>query len=46
MLVLLQPLDEMIWLTLPPEDAVTLLKPYPADLMRVSRVAASKFPEQ
>ena len=37
--VLLQPQDETSWLTMLPEDAVTLLKPFPADLMRAYPVS-------
>ncbi|MFQ5821209.1 MAG: SOS response-associated peptidase [Candidatus Heimdallarchaeota archaeon] len=37
--VLLQPQDEASWLTMPPEDAITLLNPYPSDLMRAYPVS-------
>ncbi|MFX0201112.1 MAG: SOS response-associated peptidase, partial [Candidatus Hodarchaeota archaeon] len=37
--VLLQPQDEARWLTMPPEDVVTLLNPYPADMMRAYTVS-------
>jgi putative SOS response-associated peptidase YedK len=37
--VILHPNDEQKWLTMPPEDATTLLKPYPASLMRTYEVS-------
>jgi len=37
--VLLQPQDEARWLSMPPEDAVTLLNPYPENLMRAYPVS-------